>query len=174
MLSFLVETQQSSKSLEHQRSNPRNLAMQQQWQNYFNIAYELTTENSLATIDLAVSLLMEENLSEFWRYEGSLTTPPCDENVIWTIFKQRIYILEYDFENFRDDIFFESYRGPQPLYYRQVYRSFLNEDLSSIPDENYCPNRESKASVSLNSLQRIIILVLCGSLQVFYRLLNLK
>ncbi|CAF3887280.1 unnamed protein product, partial [Rotaria sp. Silwood1] len=58
---------------------------------------------------------MQSDLTQFWRYEGSLTTPECDENVIWTIFRRPILILDYDFENFRDDLFFESYRGPQPL-----------------------------------------------------------
>ena len=28
----------------------------------------------------------------FWRYEGSLTTPPCYESVIWTIFHRHLDI----------------------------------------------------------------------------------
>ena len=29
---------------------------------------------------------------DFWRYEGSLTTPPLLESVIWTVFKKPIQI----------------------------------------------------------------------------------
>ena len=29
---------------------------------------------------------------DFWRYEGSLTTPPLLESVIWTVFKKPIGI----------------------------------------------------------------------------------
>ena len=31
---------------------------------------------------------------DFWRYEGSLTTPPLLESVIWTVFKKPIQISE--------------------------------------------------------------------------------
>ena len=31
---------------------------------------------------------------DFWRYEGSLTTPPLLESVIWTVFKEPIQISQ--------------------------------------------------------------------------------
>ncbi|VDI41510.1 carbonic anhydrase [Mytilus galloprovincialis] len=37
----------------------------------------------------------------FYRYYGSLTTPPCFESVIWTIFKEQIYISEFQLNQFR-------------------------------------------------------------------------
>ncbi|CAF3920484.1 unnamed protein product [Rotaria sp. Silwood1] len=147
--------------------------MEQQWRNYFDAAHRLITENSSTTIDLTLSLLMGSNLTEFWRYDGSLTTPPCDENVIWSIFRQPIMILDYDFETFRDGLFFQSYRGPQPLYYRQVYRSFAEENLSPIPDQNCCSNRKSEAALFFNIFDKTAIFALLSSYLAFYRLLYL-
>ena len=112
-----------------------------EWIKYFNLAQNLTQPNDSTTINFNFSLLILEHLTDFWRYEGSLTTPPCTENVIWTIFKEPISIFNYQFETFRDDLFFESYRGPQNLFYRQVFRSFHNETSSTIPDQNCCVNK---------------------------------
>ena len=47
---------------------------------------------------------------------------------------------------FRDDLLFESYRGPQPLFYRKIYRSFTHEILSDVPDQNCCTNYKSNAN----------------------------
>lgn len=32
------------------------------------------------------------NLSEFWTYQGSLTSPPCQEGVRWFVARQTMYI----------------------------------------------------------------------------------
>lgn len=34
----------------------------------------------------------KDKLSKYFRYNGSLTTPPCSENVIWTIFDHKLKI----------------------------------------------------------------------------------
>ncbi|KFD61930.1 hypothetical protein M514_07681, partial [Trichuris suis] len=37
----------------------------------------------------------------FWTYEGSLTTPPCSECVLWTLFEEPILISDKQLEAFR-------------------------------------------------------------------------
>ena len=37
---------------------------------------------------------------DFWRYEGSLTTPPLLESVIWTVFKKPIQISQEQVLNY--------------------------------------------------------------------------
>ena len=38
--------------------------------------------------------LILENISDYWTYLGSLTTPPCSESVVWILFKDPIEISE--------------------------------------------------------------------------------
>jgi len=110
-----------------------------EWQRFFNVAQTLKQENNSTVFNLSLELLMGENLHDFWRYRGSLTTPPCTEGVIWTLFKDPIMFIESEFKSFRNNIYFEDYRRPQPLYNRTIYRNFFNESLSTIPDYNCCP-----------------------------------
>ncbi|XP_077866328.1 carbonic anhydrase 12-like, partial [Saccoglossus kowalevskii] len=38
--------------------------------------------------------MFPSDLTRFYRYEGSTTTPPCYENVTWTVFKEVVEISE--------------------------------------------------------------------------------
>ena len=54
-------------------------------------------------VDLAKLLPpKDEDAPEYWRYEGSLTTPPLSETVIWTVFKKPIQISEEQLESMRN------------------------------------------------------------------------
>ena len=143
-----------------------NLQRENQWEMYFDAAQNLIHENDSTIMNLTLSSLMGENLNLFWRYSGSLTTPPCTENVIWTVFKQSILILNYDFELFRDDLFFQSYRGPQSLYDRKVLRSFSEEYSSPIPDQRLCysDSKGSKNEIFFSGTLTVIFLRFCLSL----------
>jgi hypothetical protein len=110
---------------------------------------------------------MGKSLQDFWRYQGSLTTPPCTENVIWTIFKDPILFIESEFKSFRQNIYFEDYRRPQPLYTRIIYRNFLNETLSSVPDYNCCPRNILNQPSTSYRLTYFIFLLIFSLLIVF-------
>jgi len=49
----------------------------------------------------AVSDLLPKN-KEYFRYEGSLTTPNCAESVIWTVLMEPIYISHKAMSAFRE------------------------------------------------------------------------
>ncbi|XP_068131889.1 carbonic anhydrase 12 isoform X2 [Hyperolius riggenbachi] len=38
--------------------------------------------------------LLPEELDEYYRYEGSLTTPPCNPSVLWSVFRNPVHISE--------------------------------------------------------------------------------
>lgn len=132
-----------------------------EWKKYFDAAQKLTKENDSMPIDLTLTSLMGNQMDDFYRYDGSLTTPPCTENVIWTVFKEPILILDYEFDSFRHDLFFESYRGPQPLYYRKVQRSFRSKVLTPIPDQKCC-NPTNTSAVSTFLHRNMVLFCLCA------------
>jgi carbonic anhydrase len=41
-----------------------------------------------------IESIVLENLSDYWTYSGSLTTPPCTECVQWVVFKEPIEVSE--------------------------------------------------------------------------------
>lgn len=40
------------------------------------------------------------NADGYYRYIGSLTTPPCTEGIIWSIFRTKINISEWQVNNY--------------------------------------------------------------------------
>lgn len=80
----------------------------------------------------------------FWTYDGSLTTPPCSECVIWTVFRTPIRISQAQIQVFRDlcqvckneshslcclgsengQKIVNNYRPTQPIHGRRIRSSF--------------------------------------------------
>lgn len=66
--------------------------------------------------------LLPASLQSTWRYEGSLTTPPCSQIVDWIIFDRTIAVAQPDIELFQR-IFPANARPLQPLNRRYLLRS---------------------------------------------------
>ncbi|KAM4675558.1 carbonic anhydrase 12 [Discoglossus pictus] len=69
----------------------------------FNPVYELIISQLLnirykgqktPIMGFNVRALLPERLDEYYRYEGSLTTPPCNPSVLWTVFRNPVFISE--------------------------------------------------------------------------------
>jgi carbonic anhydrase len=60
-----------------------------------NSQYNLFPGNRTDLPTFPVTDLFPYYISSFYRYCGSLTTPPCTESVIWTIFPDIVYISQY-------------------------------------------------------------------------------
>jgi carbonic anhydrase len=57
----------------------------------------------------------------YYSYGGSLTTPPCTENVEWVIFKEPIVVSLEEVLKLKDNMPLENYRDEKPLNDRLVY-----------------------------------------------------
>ena len=60
------------------------------------------------------SNLLPENVDRYYRYQGSLTTPPCSEIVTWLILKQPVEISKLQIDRFLE-IIGNNARPVQPL-----------------------------------------------------------
>lgn len=94
-----------------------------EWDKYADAASQLTHVNDTIQCMFNLHDLMRVNDRSFYRYVGSLTTPPCTEGVIWTIFKDKIAIKEESLVQLRKNILTKVYRPVQPLNNRVIYKN---------------------------------------------------
>ncbi|XP_057682882.1 uncharacterized protein LOC130909943 [Corythoichthys intestinalis] len=77
---------------------------------------EVTEDLSLA------ELLGHVNLGSYYRYNGSLTTPSCNEAVVWTVFKESIKVHPKLLMMFPNQTGFQDvFRPTQDLHSRKIY-----------------------------------------------------
>ncbi|KIH65279.1 hypothetical protein ANCDUO_04401 [Ancylostoma duodenale] len=76
--------------------------------------------------------LLPKDTVTFFRYEGSLTTPPCTEGVVWTILVEPRYVSEKELNFLRHHVTTEgehlrhNWRPTQPLNNRTIYLNRAN------------------------------------------------
>uniref|UniRef100_H2TB96 Carbonic anhydrase 6 n=1 Tax=Takifugu rubripes TaxID=31033 RepID=H2TB96_TAKRU len=87
---------------------------------------------SMNISSLDMRSMLPENLNHFFRYQGSLTTPPCYESILWTVFDTPITLshnqirkLESTLMDLDNKTLWNDYRIAQPLNDRMVESSFL-------------------------------------------------
>ncbi|XP_054033568.1 carbonic anhydrase 14 [Dryobates pubescens] len=83
--------------------------------------------------------LLPQRLDLYYRYNGSLTTPPCFQSVLWTVFQQPVHISLAQLEQLQGALYataeaepepqrlVDNFRLPQELNQRQVLASFPRE-----------------------------------------------
>ncbi|XP_034033421.1 carbonic anhydrase 4a [Thalassophryne amazonica] len=92
---------------------------------------------SLLPISLEQLMPLQQNLTSYYRYKGSLTTPGCTESVIWTVFENPIPMSIEQLQAFSELKFKDgkamvgTFRPVQPLNSRVVYRSGVVTIVSS-------------------------------------------
>ncbi|XP_075706545.1 carbonic anhydrase 4 [Rhinoderma darwinii] len=91
---------------------------------------------TISNVKLQDLIPKEEDLKLFYRYEGSLTTPLCNETVTWTVFPTTIKLSKSQIEAFYTKLFYtgdqvmtENFRPLQKLNERTVYTSGVDAIL---------------------------------------------
>ncbi|CAG5126690.1 unnamed protein product, partial [Candidula unifasciata] len=107
---------------------------------------EIRSPNTKANIEaIPVAKLLPPEMGEFYRYEGSLTTPACYESVTWSVFRNTIKISEIQLNQFRllysSDVdpktsknipLMDNYRPTMNINKRVVHANFIISDGSSF------------------------------------------
>jgi len=82
---------------------------------------EKEKEERLDTITINAANLLPADPS-YYTFSGSLTTPPCSENVTWFVLKHPVTIMREEIEQFAE-LYWHNARPTQPLYDRVVLES---------------------------------------------------
>lgn len=70
--------------------------------------------------------------TEFYKYSGSLTTPPCSEGVLWMVFKQPIEASAEQIQ-ILNELMGDNARPIQPSYARSLLKSWLDPSEEEAP-----------------------------------------
>ncbi|MBN2895997.1 MAG: carbonic anhydrase family protein [Campylobacterales bacterium] len=70
-------------------------------------------------IDVNMMTLLPHNTNGYYHWFGSLTTPPCTEDVEWYLFKEVPTLSQQQLKRFQK-YYNHNYRPVQPLYDRKV------------------------------------------------------
>ncbi|XP_068425628.1 carbonic anhydrase 14 isoform X4 [Clinocottus analis] len=106
-----------------------------------------------------IQSLLPKDLGRYYRYNGSLTTPPCYQSVMWTLFNERVQISKAQLLRMETILYSskakdpyrmllqDNYRVTQPLNHRVAFASF---------------SAESGKELSSGEVTAIVIGVMCG------------
>lgn len=76
-------------------------------------------QNTALKPNLDINKLLPTNKS-YWRFSGSLTTPPCSEGVIWVVLKEPMTLSDSQLAKFTRTMHRDNNRPVQPLHGRVV------------------------------------------------------
>ncbi|NXE68942.1 CAH6 anhydrase, partial [Calcarius ornatus] len=117
---------------------------------------------TLSSLD--IQAMLPENLSHFYRYQGSLTTPPCSESVIWTIFHSpivlshtQVQLLENTLLDWHNHTLRNDYRHAQPLRGRVVEASFRAQQRQAQCDPEEFTLRLDQIQMQLQDVKRELL-----------------
>ncbi|KAA8594177.1 carbonic anhydrase 4b [Etheostoma spectabile] len=105
--------------------------------NALNNITQPTNSTTLTGVSLEMLIPPQKNMTKYFRYDGSLTTPDCDEAVVWSLFENTVPLSRNQLAAFSKLQFSNgkqmvgTYRPVQPLNTRQVYYSGGHVALAS-------------------------------------------
>lgn len=98
---------------------------------FLDFASNVTSPKTSVIIEpFTFDRILPEDKTKYFRYKGSLTTPPCSQVVTWTVFKDPVSISERQVNLMRSLKFedktkmVDNYRPVMPLHGRAIKASF--------------------------------------------------
>ncbi|TNN80959.1 Carbonic anhydrase 14 [Liparis tanakae] len=126
---------------------------------YPNMSTAMTQSDGLAVLGILIESLLPKDLGRYYRYNGSLTTPPCHQSVTWTLFSERVHISKAQLLRMETILYSskakdqhrmllqDNYRATQPTNHRVAFASF---------------SADSGKELSSGEVTAIVIGVMCG------------
>ncbi|XP_058263187.1 carbonic anhydrase 4-like [Hemibagrus wyckioides] len=112
------------------------------------------------------SLLEGVDRTKYYRYLGSLTTPPCNEAVVWTIFKDPIKVSQDLIDLFSTSVFNKS-MTPQPMVDNFRHTQDINDRVVTSQDRstraNWLSNSADIQIWNVYSFTAALLYVMVGS-----------
>ncbi|XP_068190936.1 carbonic anhydrase 15 [Antennarius striatus] len=112
-----------------------------------------------------MSVLPKHNMSQYYRYHGSLTTPPCSQAVVWTLYQVPVYISWSQMAQFTSQIFSTEEDAEQvtPLQnnFRHIHPTF-SRIVSASKEAKLLTGSADHPLRSTASLQLLHIILLGG------------
>ncbi len=121
------------------------------------------------TTNTSISIQHQINISRlfptvssphFYLYNGSLTSPPCTENVTWIIIARHIPISPYQLEVFTGNSVPFNFRPPQKLHSRKVSANFRPQSHEEDASVHHSSAYIKQIPIFLLLLILIIFLIL--------------
>ncbi|CAF0787889.1 unnamed protein product [Didymodactylos carnosus] len=88
------------------------------------------------------------NSLRFYRYNGSLTTPPCNEAVTWTLLEYPVPISARQLQVFQHNSVRWNFRPIQKLHTRHVIANFKPESVNN--EDKHCACETKNNGIKLN------------------------
>ncbi|CAK8674725.1 unnamed protein product [Clavelina lepadiformis] len=96
------------------------------------------TENKTYATSFSLETFLPNNLTVYYRYQGSLTTPGCYESVVWTIFNQPIRISRIQANVFEKMVFESKRNASNPVRINGNFRPFQALNGRTVSRSTYC------------------------------------
>lgn len=114
--------------------------------------------------------LLPRNKSAYFRYNGSLTTPTCNEVVTWTVFKEAVEVSQAQMDALRSlgstngGKIVNNYRPLQELHSRKVMSSFFIEKPTTVMTTETTDGPSAGAEAGIKISSAVMLLVMFSAL----------